>query len=93
MNSAADFYRLFEKNKIYLPEKLCSQIDDFVMAMRKKAIKFGVYIQHDEHQIPDESIPKKIEAWIDASDYFEQNVPKAKAALENEFRAILGGIS
>ena len=93
MNCVADFYRYFDKHRIYIPEDLCAQIDEFVQEMRKKAIGFGVYVRYEDDAMPAHAIEKKHEAWTSAWEYFEQKVPEAKSALENELRGILGGIS
>lgn len=93
MNASADFYRFFDKHKIYIPEKLCDQIDGFAQEMRGKAIGFGVYVQHEDGALPDHVLKEKHEAWIGGWKYFKEQAPKARNALENEFRDILGGVS
>ncbi len=93
MNAVADFYRFFDKRKIYLPEKSCAQVDEFVREMRNKAIGFGVYAKYEDEQLPAGSIKEKLDAWTEAWGYLEKKVPEAKSALENELRSILGGIS
>ena len=90
MNSVADFYKYFDKHRIYIPEELCGQIDEFVQEMRKKAIGFGVYVKYDDAALPERAMEQKHQAWTGAWEYFEQKVPEAKAALENELRGILG---
>jgi len=90
MNAIADFFRFFEKNKIYLPAALCDLLERFVQVMRQKIIGFGVYVHYDEETMPSESHHKKHEAWIAAWDYFDKEVPVARAALEQELRNILG---
>lgn len=90
MNSSADFFRFFEIHKIYLPAPLCEKLETFVRGMRNKAIGFGVWIQQgDAHLLPN-TVEQKHKAWIDAWEYFEKEVPPARAALEAELRALLG---
>ncbi len=93
MNASADFYGYFEKHKIYLPEKLCSQVDGFAQEMRKKAIGFGVYVKYDDKAMPDSTYEKKHQKWIEAWEYFDKHAPEARSVLENELRNILGGDS
>jgi len=59
MNSVADFYRYFDRHRIYIPEDLCSQIDEFVQEMRKKAIGFGVYVRYEDAALPPHALEKK----------------------------------
>lgn len=93
MNSVADFYRYFDKHRIYIPEALCGQIDEFLQEMRRKAIGFGVYVKYSDDALPPHALERKHEAWTGAWEYFEKKVPDAKSALENELRRILGGIN
>lgn len=90
MNAIADFFRSFEKNKIYLPSELCDLLEKFVQTMRQKVIGFGVYVQIDEGTMASQSYQKKLEAWTASWEYFDKEVPVARAALEQELRSILG---
>lgn len=93
MNAVADFYRFFDKNRIYLPEPVCSKLEEFVLTMREKVIGFGVYVQFNDESMPEHALIQKHDAWSSAWEYFEKKVPEAKSALENEFRGLLGGMS
>jgi len=90
MNSVADFYRYFDKHRIYIPENLCIKIDNFVQEMRKKVIGFGVYVKYDDSQLPTNQLESKHKAWMDAWDYIERKVPETKSELENHLRILLG---
>ena len=91
MNKAAEFYRYFDKNRIYLPPDLCEKLEDFVRNMRRQVIGFGVYVDKEEKYLPDHVHKAKYEAWEKAAQYFDDEVPKARTALESELREILGG--
>ncbi|MBL8288273.1 MAG: hypothetical protein JNL85_09850 [Rubrivivax sp.] len=90
MNKAAEFYRYFDKNRIYLPAGLCSQLEDFLRAMRGVVIDFGVHTRKDESGLHNEALERKYEAWTRAAKYFDSEAPKARAALEDALRAIVG---
>ncbi|WP_031358492.1 hypothetical protein [Caballeronia sordidicola] len=90
MNATADFFRFFEKNRIYLPEAVCKQLEEFVRNMRSKAIGFGVYVRYEDANLPAHTLEQKHKAWQDGWDFFEQQVPPARAALEDELREVLG---
>ena len=90
MNSLADLFRFFDKNKIYLPEQLCLQLEQFVQGIRRKAIEFGTYVRYEDRSLSNEQIAKKHDAWGKAWDYFEKEVPEARSSLERELRLILG---
>ena len=89
MNKAADFYRYFDKNRIYLPEKLCDKLETFNKNMRSRVMEFGAYVSVDEASAPDQFIVRKLEVWSTASEYFDKEVPLARTALETELRQIL----
>ncbi|TFW72986.1 hypothetical protein C3Y98_01105 [Methylotenera oryzisoli] len=92
MNAIADFFRFFEKNKIYLPIELCDLLEKFVQTMRQKVIGFGVYVNIDEDALAPQTYKKKHEAWMASWEYFDKEVPVARAALEQELRNILGSV-
>ena len=89
MNKAADFYRCFDKNRIYLPQVLCVQLEKFNANMRKRVLQFGAYVSIDEKAAPDSFIVQKLEVWAKASEYFDKEIPLARTALESELRQIL----
>jgi len=90
INKTAEFYRFFDKNRIYLPEALCRQLEQFFRNIRSKVIEFGVYVTHDTGHGPPHFTKEKMEVWIKAHEYFEKEIPGARAALEAELRGILG---
>ena len=90
MNKVADFYRFFDKNRIYLPEPLCQQLEQFLKNIRSKIIEFGVYVTHDSGHGPAHFTKEKMDVWIKAHEYFDKEVPGARSALETELRGILG---
>ena len=90
MNSLAEFFRFFDKHRIYLPEALCGQLEAFVQAMREKVISFGVYLRYDKEPLPAHAAISKDTAWSEAWSYFTKQVPLARSALEQELRRIIG---
>ena len=91
MNQTANFYRYFDKHRIYLPEPTCALLEEFVKNMRTQASGFGVYVAFaDEQVLPTSTAVARLDAWRKAWEYFENEVPKARAALEHELRGILG---
>lgn len=90
MNKAAEFFRYFDKNRIYLPESLCKQLEEFIRNMRNRVIEFGVFISKDDAYMPEHMLKQKLDVWIKASEYFDKEVPVARVALESELRNILG---
>ena len=90
MNAFAEFFRAFDKKRIFLPEELCQQLDNFLLGMRKRVIHFGAYVPTDKYA-PDHVVKQKVEAWSAASDYFNTELPAARKALEKELRIMLAG--
>lgn len=88
MNKFAEFFRAFDKNRIFLPEPICQQLDDFFKEMRTRVVHFGVYIQTDQYA-PEHVITQKHEIWSSSSEYFETELPAARKSLENELRSML----
>lgn len=90
MNALADFFRYFEKHRIYLPQDSCSNLEEFVREMRSKAIRFGTYIRYQDEGLPTHVYELKHEAWQNAWEYFEKEFPSARRALEKDLRDLLG---
>ena len=90
MNAIAGWFRFFDKNKIYLPTALCSSLETFILAMREKVIGFGTYVQIDEAYMASHTFKEKHKTWTDSWEYFSNEVPTAREALEQELRSILG---
>ena len=91
MNKSAEFFREFDKNRIFLPEHVCQQIEEFHRGMRTRVIQFGVYSQTNEYA-PEHVVKEKLDIWVNASAYFDEEVPIARRALEAELRNMLAGI-
>lgn len=90
MNKFADFYREFDRQRIFLPESICIQLDAFFQGMRARVIHFGVHTQTNEYA-NDETLKEKLKVWTEASEYFNQEVPATRKNLESELRVMLGG--
>ena len=88
LNKSGEFFRAFDKNRIYLPESVCAQIDEFLKGMRTRVIQFGVYTHVNEHA-PDHVFKQKLDVWMKSSEYFDNEVPIARQALEKELRSML----
>ena len=91
MNKSAEFFREFDKNRIFLPDHVCQQIEEFLRGMRTRVIRFGVYSQTNDYA-PDHVIKEKFDTWVKASEYFDTEVPIARRALETELRNMLAGV-
>ena len=92
MNASAEFFRYFDKNRIYLPHSVCEQLDELVATMRRHVIGFGIWTQLDESQLTAESSKLMNESWGKAAAYFATEAPATRAVLEKELRSIIGVI-
>lgn len=90
MEKATNFYQYFSKNRIYLSSSLSEQVETFFRGMRREVIGFSRYVSKDDQFLSDEIVEKKYSRWTNVVYYFDNDVPAAKAALEIEFRKIIG---
>jgi hypothetical protein len=90
MNAMSEFYRFFDKNRIYLPEPICEAIDSLTKEMRSQVLRMGGYIKYKDDALPPAALEKKWEALDKAWDYFEKQAPAAKSLLEKELRLLIG---
>jgi hypothetical protein len=88
-NAVMDFYRYFNKKKIFLSEDTCEKIEKLYLEIRNPVHDFSYFV-NTRHE--DAFIYKgKFDAWMRAWDSIDQNeVPAARKALETEFRKLLG---
>lgn len=86
-----NFFRYFEKNRIYLPPESCAQLEELVSTMREKVHKFGIWVRMPESAIDGQRSIHMHDAWVSASDYFDKEFPVSRAALERDLRALLAG--
>lgn len=90
MNKLVDFFRFFDKQRIYLPEELCESLEKLALEVRSHVINFGVYVRFNEESLNDSTRNNKEKAWNEGWDAIKNQVPQARKSLEEEFRALLG---
>jgi len=89
MNKLEEFFRYFDKNRIYLPADLCLTMEKTVLEVRQHVIKSGVYLEWDEAALMDHTRKEKTEAWLGGWNAIKTQIPEVRKQLENEFRALL----
>jgi hypothetical protein len=83
-----DLYFFVEKHRIYLPERVCTLLNNFMDPVRKTVIGVGVY---SSFEYPTQQTSEaKNRLLLAASEAFEQKIPTARRAVEEEFRTLLG---
>jgi hypothetical protein len=84
-----EFYFFLEKRRIYLPEDICTLMQKFVDSIRKSVIRTNIYepIQQSFNQ---KVLEEKVKVIQEVNEAFEGSIPAARAALEKEFRSLLG---
>lgn len=87
-NAIADYFRFFDQHRIYVSPELCGQLESFAHELRKPVISFGVWLRHDH--LTDHAAVRKNDAWDAAWKKVREDVPKLRAAIEHEFRTIIG---
>jgi hypothetical protein len=90
MNKLVDFFRYFDKHRIYLPEEICASLEALAMKVRSHIIAFGVYLRFNDQSMNDYTREQKEKAWNDGWDAIKNDVPQARKVLEEEFRMLLG---
>ena len=90
MNKFTEFFRYFDKNKLFLPVVLCEPIEKIVLEVRQHVIKFGVYVQLEQREPLQSHTRKEMsDAWLSGWNALRTQVPAVRAQLENEFRSLL----
>lgn len=91
MKHLVELYRFFDKHRIYLPPDLCSSMDKLIGEVRTHVIKFGVFVRYTDDNINERTALQKDEAWNSGWHAIKNQIPVARAQLEAELRALLGG--
>ncbi|WP_310462815.1 hypothetical protein [Sphaerotilus sp.] len=90
MSKLVEFFRFFDKNRIYLPEELCESLENLAMKVHSHIISFGVYARYREEGLNDHIRENKEKAWNAGWDAIKNEAPKARKLLEERFRDLLG---
>ncbi|TAF99395.1 MAG: hypothetical protein EAZ30_00055 [Betaproteobacteria bacterium] len=90
MNKLVEFFRFFDKNRIYLPEELCESLEKLAMQVRSHIISSGVYIKYKDETLNDHTRESKEKAWNAGWGAIRNEVPQARKLLEERFRGLLG---
>jgi hypothetical protein len=85
-----DFYNFVEKNRIYLPEPVCDLLKTFVADVRRGIIGMKFYAPVEPSDNPEHN-ENRVTVVEHVYETFQEKIPEARAALEKEFRTILGG--
>ena len=83
-----EFLFFLDTHRIYLPNRICILLDDYVDKLRKVIIPVGVYGGIDNPT--ERTMSEKNTVFMKAWEAFEKDIPDAKRVLETEFRAMLG---
>jgi hypothetical protein len=88
-NALMDFYRYFDKKRIFLNEDTCDKINKLYLEIRNPIHKYAFFINNSRED--DFVYQGRYDAWVKAWDSIDKNeVPAARKALEQEFRKLLG---
>ena len=94
MSSVINFFSQFNKQRIYLPEDLCSEIDDFLMELRFHAIVYYDSIKRDDRYtrkgVKEDGVQESInDAVVKARNFIDQDSKVTKALLEKKLRELM----
>lgn len=90
MEKLVDFFRFFDKHRIYLPEPICVSLEAIAMRVRSHVIAFGVYTRFSDQSLNEHTRAQKEKAWNEGWEAIKTDIPAARKQLEQEFRALLG---
>jgi hypothetical protein len=90
MDKLVEFFRFFDKNRIYLPTELCDSLDLLVQDVRQHVIKFGSYVRLATREpLLGHTSEQMNEAWDNGWKALSDKFPRARRDLEEEFRRLL----
>ncbi len=87
---AIAFYKLFEKKKLFLDEKLAAEMDAFVTELYRFNWKFTVEMNMATTPDPISRYGSEFDIWDKNWGRFEKEMKPVLSSLENQFRLLLG---
>lgn len=93
MNSTAEAFRFFDRNRLFLSKKAADLIDSLTGDMRNAMNAFGVHVQLSAQPCDAQFRDEKLQAWIKAQEFFAKDLPRLRKELEAELQRLLVGES
>ena len=88
MNAIAAYFRFLDQNRIWLPSDICEPLEQFAKALRKPAIELDTYLSIENPTA--RTLEELRNAWTEAWELVENDIPTLRKAIEEQFRSILG---
>jgi hypothetical protein len=85
---AADFFTYYQHHRIYFSEELCERLRSLFDTVHGPALKFRMWMNYKEKG--GNAALRHDEAWNEAWDVLQRDVPPILNAIEREFRVLLG---
>ena len=87
--TAYEFHHYFQTKRIFFSEDVCAKVDTVFQEVHSASLKYRVWLAHSEKG-GDRAYEKMDEAWTEAWKTMKDKVPPLLAAVEAEFRSLLG---
>lgn len=84
----AEFWRFYERHQIYLPSEICAALEELQHEIRGNVWAAGIFGRI--HNPNEHVLQQSQDAFTKGYAAFEEKIPAARKALENEFRRMLG---
>lgn len=88
-DKAYEFSHYYETRRIFFSEDVCTKVDTVFQQVHSVSMKYRIWLAHSKTGSNDAYI-KMDEAWNNAWDTMKDDVPSLIAAVEAEFRGLLG---
>jgi hypothetical protein len=88
-DKAYEFHHYFQAKRIFFSEDVCAKVDTVFQEVHAASMKYRVWLAHSKDG-GGRAYEKMDEAWTEAWDTMKDKVPPLVAAVEAEFRSLLG---
>jgi len=89
-NSYNKAARYFYRNKLFLPEKTCANVEELFRGIKEHPSRMNTYMNMVEQHPNSDLALKMDDAWNEAWRYFQEELKPPMAALERDLRLLLG---
>jgi hypothetical protein len=88
-DKAYEFHHYFQTKRIFFGQDVCAKVDTVFQEVHSVSMKYRMWLAHSKNG-GERAYEKMDEAWTEAWNTMQDKVPPLVAAVEKEFRSLLG---
>ena len=87
MNVITEYFRFFDRNRLWLPTELCDPLEQFAAQIRRPTLELGVYLSIQNPT--EDTLKERLDVWQKAWNSVQDAIPVRRREIEERFRLVL----